>query len=153
MELNGALSNPRSETQLSLLRDVQKRLLRKAAAYPMEPRPAPVCPSPVLEMITRVLERENRPMHAREIHSAAGELLGRPLLWKSVKGTLSSYAQGHTQRFVRVGRGVYRLSVGCSTISDLNRAGRSKRRSSYGVRGESSRSTNGRWWTRDVHVA
>ena len=89
LELNGALSNPRAEVELSRLRDVQKRLLLKAAANHMEPRPAPARPSPVLETITRVLELESRPMRAREIHSAAEELLGRPLLWKSVKGPAS----------------------------------------------------------------
>ena len=110
LELNGALSNPRAEVELSRLRDVQKRLLLKAAANHMEPRPAPARPSPVLETITRVLELENRPMRAREIYSAAEELLGRPLLWKSVKGTLFNYAQGQTPRFVRASRGVYQLA-------------------------------------------
>lgn len=109
MELSGALSNPRAGVDLSRLRDVQKRLLKKAAANPMEPRPAPARPSPVLETITRVLERENRPMCAREIHSAAEELLGRPLLWRSVKGTMFNYAQGRMPRFVRASRGVCQL--------------------------------------------
>ena len=118
MELNGARSNPRAGVELSRLRDVQRRLLRKAAANPMEPRPAPVRPSPVLETITRVLELENRPMRAREIYSAAEELLGRPLLWKSVKGTLFNYAQGRMPRFVRVGRGVYNLAAARSAISE-----------------------------------
>ena len=118
VELNGALSNPRAEAELSRLRDVQNRLLRKAAANPTEPRPIPVRPSPVLETITRVLELENRPMRAREIYSAAEELLGRPLLWKSVKGTLFNYAQGRMPRFVRVGRGVYNLAAARSAISE-----------------------------------
>ena len=84
----------------------------------MEPRSAPARPSPVLETITRVLERENRPMRAREIYSAAEELLGRPLLWKSVKGTLFNYVQGRMPRFVRVGRGVYELAAARSAISE-----------------------------------
>ncbi|HEY4977460.1 MAG TPA: hypothetical protein VII05_09005 [Gaiellaceae bacterium] len=83
----------------------------------MEPRPAPVRPSPVLETITRVLELENRPMRAREIYSAAEELLGRPLLWKSVKGTLFNYAQGRMPQFVRVGRGLYTLAAVQGAIS------------------------------------
>ena len=85
--------------------------MRKAAANPMEPRSAPARPIPVLETITRVLERENRPMHAREIHSSAEELLGKPLLWKSVKGILFNYAQGETPRFLRVSRGLYKLTA------------------------------------------
>jgi hypothetical protein len=118
MELNGALSNPRAGVDLFRLRDIQKRLLQKAAANPMKPRSTPARPSPVLETITRVLELENRPMRAREIHSAAEELLGRPLLWKSVKGTLFNYAQGRMPRFVRVGRGVYKLAVVQSVMSE-----------------------------------
>jgi len=110
LELNGALSNPRAVVELSRLRDVQERLLQKAAANPIEPKSAPARPSPVLETITRVLELESRPMRAREIHSAAEELLGRPLLWKSVKGTLFNYAQGRMPRFVRASRGVYQLA-------------------------------------------
>ena len=111
MELSGALSNPRAAAELPRLRDVQKRLLQKAAANPMKPRSAPARPSPVLETIVRVLDGKNRPMRAREIHSAAEELLGRPLLWKSVKGTLFNYAQGQAPRFVRVSRGLYALAA------------------------------------------
>jgi hypothetical protein len=118
VELNGALSNPRAEAELPRLRDLQKRLIRKVAANPLAPRLAPARPSPVLETITRVLERENRPMRAREIHSAAEELLGGPLLWKSVKATLFNYAQGRIPRFVRVGRGLYMLADARGGISE-----------------------------------
>jgi hypothetical protein len=92
-------------------------MLQKAAANPMEPRPAPARPSPVLETITRVLELENRPMRARDIHSAAEELLGEPLLWRSVKGTLFNYTQGRMPRFVRVDRGLYTLAAVQGAIS------------------------------------
>jgi hypothetical protein len=111
VELNGALSNPRLGVELSRLSAVGDRLLRKAAANPLKPRPIPSRPKPVLETITFVLRRENRPMRAREIYLAAEELLGQPLYWKSVKGTLFNYSQGHLRRFSRVSRGVYRLAA------------------------------------------
>ena len=75
----------------------------------------------MLEAITRVLGREDLPMRAREIHSAAEELLGEPLLWKSVKGTLFNYAQGETPRFVRVRRSVYALAAAQGAIYELER--------------------------------
>jgi hypothetical protein len=51
-------------------------------------------------------------MRTREIHEAAERLLGEPLLWKSVKGTLSNYSHGPAPRFIRLGRGVYQLANG-----------------------------------------
>jgi hypothetical protein len=118
MELTGALSNPPPRVELSRLRDIQKRLLRKAAANPMEPRSASARPSLVLETITRVLELESRPMRAREVQSAAEELLGRSLLLKSVKGTLSTYVQGRSPRFVRAGPGLYALAAVQGAVSE-----------------------------------
>jgi hypothetical protein len=56
-------------------------------------------------------------MRAREIYVAAEQLLGERLLWKSVKGTLSNYAQGQTPRFVRVSRGLYTLAAVQGAIS------------------------------------
>ena len=112
MELNGALSNPRLGVELSRLSAARARLLCKAAANHLKPRPVPARPAPVLETITRVLRRENRPMRTREIHEAAERLLGEPLLWKSVKGTLSNYSHGPAPRFIRLGRGVYQLANG-----------------------------------------
>ena len=48
-----------------------------------------------------------KPMLAREIHAAACELAGEPLLWSSVKGTLAAYASGSDPRFRRIRRGMY----------------------------------------------
>jgi hypothetical protein len=110
MELNGALSNPRLGAELPRLIEVRGRLVQEAEADPRRPRPAPVRRTPVLETITRVLEREGRPMRVCEIHSLAEQLLGHPLLWKSVKGTLANYASGSKRRFIRLGRGVYALA-------------------------------------------
>jgi len=48
-------------------------------------------------------------MRAREIHAAAEQLAGEPLLWTSVKAALAAYAEGSEPRFERVRRGYYRI--------------------------------------------
>ncbi len=63
----------------------------------------------MLETVTLVLERAGKPMRVREIHAAAEQLAGEPLLWKSVKAALAVNAQGFEQRFERVRRGYYRV--------------------------------------------
>jgi hypothetical protein len=49
-------------------------------------------------------------MRACEIHAAATELHGRPVLWHSVKEALSAYTIGGDRRFRRVGHGIYELA-------------------------------------------
>jgi len=65
--------------------------------------------SPVLETVTLVLELAGEPMWAREIHAAAEQLAGKPLLWTSVKAALAAGAAGKSPRFERVRRGYYRI--------------------------------------------
>jgi hypothetical protein len=65
--------------------------------------------SPVLETVIRVLKQAGDPMRAREIHAAAEQLAGEPLLWKSVKAALAASAEGEEARFERVRRGYYRI--------------------------------------------
>ena len=48
-------------------------------------------------------------MRAKEVHDAANKILGRPLSWPAVKGTLSAYTIGGDRRFNRVGHGIYEL--------------------------------------------
>jgi len=60
--------------------------------------------------VTLVLERAGEPMRAREIHEAACDLAGEPLLWESVKAALSADVAGEHPRFRRVRRGVYQLA-------------------------------------------
>jgi hypothetical protein len=57
-----------------------------------------------------VLELAGRPMQAREIHGAAEQLVGTPLLRTSVKGTLAAYASGRNPRFRRLRRDVYEIA-------------------------------------------
>jgi len=106
---NGARSNPRAGVELSRLGALHDELLRKAVANPREPRTAPAGVSPVLETVSLVLERAGKPMSAREIHAAC-EIVGEPLLWKSVKAALARNATGEHPRFRRVRFGVYQLA-------------------------------------------
>ena len=109
LELNGARSNPRAGVELSRVGALHDELLRRVSANPRKPRPVPAKVSPVLETVTRVLERAGEPMRAREIHAAAEQLAGEPLRWNSVKGALAAYAEGSNPRFERVRRGYYRI--------------------------------------------
>jgi hypothetical protein len=110
LELNGARSNPRAGVELSRLGALHDELLCKAQANPREPRSAPAKVSPVLETVTLVLARAGEPMRAREIHAKACELVGEPMLWKSVKATLSAGVMGECPRFRRVRHGIYQLA-------------------------------------------
>jgi hypothetical protein len=110
MELNGARSNPQLRVELAGLSELHGQLLADAAKSPRQPRPAPTTASPVLETVTRVLELADGPMPVREIHRAAEELAGEPLLRTSVKSALAAGASGQTQRFRRVRNGVYELA-------------------------------------------
>jgi hypothetical protein len=107
VELNGALSNLQLGVELGRLGTLRESLLLKTAADPREPRSAPVRVSPVLETVTIVLKRAERPMRAREIRVAAEKLAGEPLLWTSVKSALSAGAAGEKPHFRRVRHGVY----------------------------------------------
>ena len=110
MELNGARSNPRAGVELGRLGALHDELLCKAQANPREPRPVPAKVSPVLEIVTLVLERAVEPTRAWDIHAAACEIAGISLLWRSVKATLSANATGEHPRFRRVRHGVYELA-------------------------------------------
>ena len=110
MELNGARSNPQLAVELSRVGTLHDELLAKALANPREPRPAPAKVSPVLETVTIVLERAGKPMLAREIHAAAEQLAGEPLLWKSAKAALAANVTGEHPRFRRVRHGVYQIA-------------------------------------------
>ena len=70
------------------------------------------------ETVTRVLEMADRPMRAREIHSAAEQLAGEPLMWTSVKGTLAAFAAGSSARFRRIRRGISEISFAATKTSE-----------------------------------
>ena len=64
----------------------------------------------MLETVTLVLEQAGNPMQVREIHAAAEQLAGEPLLWKSVKAALAANVTGEHPRFRRVRHGVYQIA-------------------------------------------
>ena len=107
MELNGARSNPRLQVELARLSELHGQLLDDAARNPRQPHPAPAQTSPVLETVTRILERADRPMQAREIHATAERLTTQRFLWTSVKAALAAGTSGSRPRFERVRHGVY----------------------------------------------
>ena len=111
MELNGARSNPRAGVELSRVAALHDELLCKALLNPREPRLAPAKVSPVLETVIRVLEQAGDVMQVRDIHAAAEQLAGEPLLWKSVKAALAVNAENEEARFERVRRGYYRIGT------------------------------------------
>jgi hypothetical protein len=74
--------------------------------------------SPVLETVTLVLELAGKPMRVREIHAAAEQLAGEPLLWTSVKAALAADTTGESPHFERVRRGVYETAKNVSARRD-----------------------------------
>lgn len=62
----------------------------------------------IIDAISRVLNEEREPMHARAVHARVEALLGESVRWASVKATLAGNLAGPQPRFVRVARGRYR---------------------------------------------
>ena len=58
--------------------------------------------------VIRALAAADRPLRAREIHSAAQELAGTPLSWNTVKDCLHKNARRLDSPVERVGHGRYR---------------------------------------------
>jgi hypothetical protein len=112
MEDNGALSNPQAEVEFRRLVDLCSRLAEEAADNPRRPGAVPPRVSPVLKMVSLVLERAEGPLRAREVHAAAQELAGTPLRWASVRQALSAGVRGESPRFQRVRHGVYQRAPG-----------------------------------------
>jgi hypothetical protein len=64
----------------------------------------------VQEAVIQVLAMAERPLQAREIHSAAQKLSGTPLSWNTVKDCLHKNARRAGSPIERVGYGRYRHS-------------------------------------------
>ena len=63
----------------------------------------------VQEAVIRVLAAADKPLRAREIHSAAEDLAGTPLSWNPVKDCLHKHARRPDSSVERVGHGSYRV--------------------------------------------
>jgi hypothetical protein len=66
----------------------------------------------VLETILRILQEADGPVHAREIHARAEEILGQPVSWSCLKDRLSIYSGGDRPGFRRIRRGWYTRATG-----------------------------------------
>jgi hypothetical protein len=64
----------------------------------------------VVAAVVSVLQMQTEPIRARDVHLAVDGSLGMPVRWASVKACLASNVGGQSPRFVRVGRGRYRLA-------------------------------------------
>ena len=105
MEENGALLNrDRLANACLLVRSLvgrpgteaqsQRQILPRAGA--------------VQEAVIRALAAADRPLRAREIHSAAQKLAGTAVSWNTVKDCLHKNARRPDSRIERVGHGRYR---------------------------------------------
>ena len=66
------------------------------------------CPAHVAKTITRVLQQAEEPMSVQRIHVACEQLLGRPVVYGTVRDWLSDNAK--TDKVTRVKHGIYRLA-------------------------------------------
>jgi hypothetical protein len=57
-----------------------------------------------------VLADRKEPMRATDIHAAVEALVGEPVSWPSIKGTLADHTSGSSCRFVRIARGRHALA-------------------------------------------
>jgi len=110
MELNGALSNPQAQVETRRLAAIHADLRDLVLPAPKAPSPRPRRIGVIINAITTVLDLADQAMQAREIHTAAEDLLGEAINWSTVKATLAEHAAGPGARFKRVARGRYRLA-------------------------------------------
>lgn len=108
MDLIRVLSNP-----VGPLKALLDGASGEAPEHSPKPRTVgvpPRRPGWIVEAIVRVLTDRQEPMQARAIHAAVEALLGEPVRWGSVKGSLAANVSSSSPRFVRVGRGRYALA-------------------------------------------
>jgi len=69
----------------------------------------------VQEAVIRALAAADRPLLAREIHTAAQELAGTPLSWNTVKDCLHTNVRRPDSPIERIGHGRYSHSTSVSS--------------------------------------
>ena len=109
VELNGALSNPRLQVELTRVAALKRHLAGAVTETETPRRAGAVEPRrmPVLELIARVLDESGRPMRARHIHRSVQPLAGRVVPWSTVIDCLVKNARSADGQLVRVSHGVY----------------------------------------------
>ncbi len=111
MELSGAFSNPQVRLETPRLAALKDKLHTRASPQP-EPFPnkrsLPRTTVPVAKTIIHVLEQAGDPMSVQRIHRACEQLIGRPVVYGTVRDWLSDNAK--TNKVTRVKHGIYRLA-------------------------------------------
>ena len=110
MEPGGAFSNPQVLLEIPKLAALRHKLLEKAPLRrksAVDRRHLPRTYVPIAKTVTQVLGLANQPMSVKHIHAACEELLGRKVLYGSVKDWLSD--NNKTGRVTRVKQGSYVL--------------------------------------------
>ena len=104
MELNGALLNRAAKyRELGLLRS--KLLARRKRRVP-EPVPPPRA-GDIKAAVVQTLELSASPMRLRDVHRACENLLGREVLYTTVKDCVHKHSRGLSPKFSRVRHGLY----------------------------------------------
>lgn len=115
MHLVGQLSRPSSSLEVVL--DV---VLAGGPGFPEPPSSQPIADEPaqrlgngvVQRAVVKVLAAAQRPMRGPEVRAAVESLLGHPVSKDSISWCLAAGARRKEPRFVRTGRGCYRLRCG-----------------------------------------
>jgi len=111
MDLVGRLSNREFQTSLQRLTSPDRHQARPRKPEAEGPKPDGRRPfGQVQEAVFCVMAGVTTGMRVRDVHAHVELLLGEPVSWGSVKATLNRLSNGSKPRFVRIGRGQYRLS-------------------------------------------
>ena len=110
MELNGALSNPADYRRgLDAMIETRRRLVSVGLApTQLSGRTAKPRVGEVLETVKHVLREAGKPLRVSEIHAACERVLGRPVVYSTVKDCLREKRR-MTPLFMKVRHGVYEL--------------------------------------------
>jgi hypothetical protein len=108
MELTGALSNTQVQGILRRTSRLRARTLARRPEKALMTKPLPNRPQPVLAAVLAVLASADGPMQVRDIHTAVGALLSKPLTPASLKRCLSAHSSGSAPSLFRVRWGWYR---------------------------------------------
>ena len=104
MELNGVLLNRYAEYQT--LGSLRSKLLAKRKRRVSKPVPPPRA-GDIKAAVVQTLELSAVPMSLGDVHRACENLLGRDVLYTTVKDCVHKHSRGVRPRFNRVRHGLY----------------------------------------------